>query len=372
VGRLAVGIGLLLVFFPARILAHTPSQTYFALFLSGRNLSGHWDVALADLHQGMGLRAEDLGRMPSVERQQLEEAMVLDIFASMQVLADGQPLHLTTTDYTTLPLDGVAYARLLFDATEIYLMPRSIEIDVSAAFRIDTNMHGLLRLVHGGRTEVVAFNHQQPIHRFELFQGAGQWTHWVSFVWEGVWHIWIGFDHMLFLLALLLPAVLRFEGNQWKGVERFRDALLNVLKVVTAFTLAHSITLSLAVLDIVRLPTRVVEPAIAASVGVAAAHNLLPHLKTRTWQIAFGFGLIHGFGFASVLIGSQLSGSTLALALFGFNVGVEIGQAMIVVAFVPVAFELRRSKLYTTTTLKPGSAIILLVSMLWMLERLFA
>lgn len=310
--------------------------------------------------------------MPAVERQQLEEAMVLDIFARMQVQADGRPLHLTSTDYTTLPLDGVAYARLLFDASEMDVMPRSIAIDVSAALRIDTNMHGLLRLVHGGRTEVVAFNQRQPIHHFELVQGGGQWTRWVSFVWEGVWHIWIGFDHMLFLVALLLPAVLRHEENRWRGVERFRDAMLNVLKIVTAFTFAHSITLSLAVLDIVRLPTRVVESAIAASVGVAAANNLLPHLKTRTWQIAFGFGLIHGFGFASVLIGFQLSGRTLALALLGFNVGVEIGQAVMVVAFVPLAFELGRSPLYTTTTLKPCSVLILIVSLLWILARLLA
>jgi GNAT superfamily N-acetyltransferase len=118
---------------------------------------------------------------------------------------------------------------------------------------------------------------------------------------EGIWHIWIGFDHILFLLSLLLPAVLVHEARRWRGVGRFREALVEVLWVVTAFTLAHSITLSLAALGLIELPSRLVESAIAASVVLAAANNLKPLVEHRRWMVAFGFGLIHGFGFASVL-----------------------------------------------------------------------
>src|SRR5262249_10723964 len=123
-----------------------------------------------------------------------------------------------------------------------------------------------------------------------------------TFVRNGVWHIWTGFDHMLFLVSLLLPAVARREHGRWRTVSRFPDALAETAKVVTAFTVAHSATLSVAALGIVDLPSRLVESAIALSVAVAALNNLVPVFDPRrTWRVALAFGLIHGFGFASVL-----------------------------------------------------------------------
>ena len=147
---------------------------------------------------------------------------------------------------------------------------------------------------------------------------------------EGTFHIWIGFDHVLFLLSLLLPAVLVHESRRWTGVGSFRAALTEVLWVVTAFTVAHSITLPIAALQIVGLPSRLVESAIAASVVLAAANNLVPVVERRRWLVAFGFGLIHGFGFASVLTELGSPEEALVLSLLGFNVGVEIGQLVIV------------------------------------------
>jgi hypothetical protein len=363
-------IVLLLTFHSINGVAHTPSQTYFTLSVTGTNLSGRWDVALADLHQGMGLDLTQLGQLRAAELQQREEALTLDIAAGVELRADGERLKVTATDYTTLPLNGIEYARLLFEGVGMSRPPSVIEINASTAFRIDTNMHGFLRLEHGGRMEVVAFNEQSPTHRFELEQTSRGWSRWLSFVWEGVWHIWIGFDHLLFLVTLLLPAVLRRKADRWIGVERFRDALLNVLKIVTAFTIAHSITLSIAALDIVRLPSRIVEPVIAASIGLAALNNLLPQLHAKGWLIAFGFGLIHGFGFAGVLVALELTAGTLVSALVGFNVGVEIGQIAIVLAFVPLAFHLRSSSVYTTTTLKYGSIAIVVLAAVWMFQRL--
>jgi hypothetical protein len=327
-------------------------------------------VAIVDLHQGMGLTAGELRQLGAAELQQREEALTLDIAAGVDLRADGERLKLTVTDYTTLPLNGIEYARLLFEGVGVSKPPSVIEINASAAFQIDTNMHGLLGLEHGGRTDVVAFNQQSPTHRFEIGQTSGRGSRWRSFVWEGVWHIWIGLDHLLFLVALLLPAVLKRDANRWIGVERFRDALINVLKIVTAFTIAHSITLSLAVLEVVRLPARFVEPVIAASVGLAALNNLLPQLHAKGWLIAFGFGLIHGFGFAGVLVALDLTARTLASALIGFNVGVEIGQMLVVLAFLPLAFNQRGSYAYITTTLKYGSIAIAILATAWMFERL--
>jgi hypothetical protein len=165
--------------------------------------------------------------------------------------------------------------------------------------------------------------------------------------------------------------VLCRQNGRWIAVNRFRGALINVLKIVTGFTVAHSVTLSLSVLDVVRLPNRFVEATIAASVAVAALNNLWPVFRGKSWIAALGFGLIHGFGFANVLVGMELSGGSLASALVGFNVGVELGQIAIVLVIMPLAYEFRHSWLYQSLTLKYGSALVLIISVVWMAERLF-
>ena len=195
----------------------------------------------------------------------------------------------------------------------------------------------------------------------------------MDFMTEGVWHIWIGFDHILFLLALLLTCVLvRSESNgrpSWQGARQLRPALLDVVKIVTAFTVAHSITLTLAVLDVVTLPTRWVESAIALTVVLAGVNNLVPVLRERRWAAAFGFGMIHGFGFAGALKDLGLPPDALALSLFGFNVGVEIGQLGIVSLFFPIAYQLRFTAFYRRGVLGVGSLAIVAVAMVWLLER---
>ena len=190
---------------------------------------------------------------------------------------------------------------------------------------------------------------------------------------EGVWHIWIGLDHILFLLSLLLPSVLVWQAakQKWHAVDRFGEAFVDVLKVVTAFTIAHSITLSLAALGVVDLPSRWVESVIAASIVVAALNNLWPRVVGRLWMVAFGFGLVHGFGFASVLADLGLPQDALVIALVGFNIGVELGQLAIVIVFLPLAFALRRTALYRRWVMVGGSAVIALLAAVWFVERAF-
>ena len=165
--------------------------------------------------------------------------------------------------------------------------------------------------------------------------------------------------------------MLRRGTDGWRAVELFRPALITVLKIVTAFTVAHSITLSLAALNIVQLSSRLVEPAIAGSVILAAANNVRPVFPERGWLIAFGFGLVHGFGFANVLAELGLEKATLALALVGFNVGVEVGQLAIVAVFVPLAFALRASWFYQKLAFRCGSGVIVLLATVWMVERIW-
>ena len=201
-----------------------------------------------------------------------------------------------------------------------------------------------------------------------------------GFVREGVHHILIGYDHILFLLSLLLPAVwirsavtdLRtgVTRTRWVPSNNLKLALTNVLKVVTAFTVAHSITLALSVLNVVNPPSRWVESIIAASVVLAALNNIWPVISDARWKLTFVFGLVHGFGFASALKDAGLAKGALVGPLVGFNVGVEIGQLCIVAVVLPIAWSLRETRTYRGA-FAAGSLAIAGVAGLWLVQRAF-
>ncbi len=201
-----------------------------------------------------------------------------------------------------------------------------------------------------------------------------------GFVREGVHHILIGYDHILFLLSLLLPSVwirslvvdprTGVGRTRWVPSTNLRLALANVLKVVTAFTVAHSITLALAVFNIVNPPTRWTESIIAASVVLAALNNVWPVISEARWKLTFVFGLVHGFGFASALKDAGLAKGALVAPLVGFNVGVEIGQLCIVAIVLPVAWSMRGTRGYRGA-FAGGSLAIATVAGLWFVQRAF-
>ena len=146
----------------------------------------------------------------------------------------------------------------------------------------------------------------------------------------GVDHIRTGPDHILFVLVLLLPAVLVFN-TIWRPAENFGASLWRITRVVSVFTVAHTITFSLAGLDILPLPpSKFVEAIIAISIAAAAIHNLRPIAQNKEWLIAFAFGLFHGMGFAGLVDGLEVSQSTKLLSLLGRNLGIEIGQTVVV------------------------------------------
>lgn len=186
---------------------------------------------------------------------------------------------------------------------------------------------------------------------------------------EGIRHIWLGFDHLLFLLTLLLPAVLVYGARGWEPVDRLSPALINVFAIVTTFTLAHSLTLALATMDIVRPPARLVESVIALSVLIAALNNLRPLLPLSRKWLALVFGLVHGFGFANVLTDLGLSMEMRMSALLGFNLGVELGQMAIVALVFPAMFLTRGACGYRKWLLNGGSAVAATIASVWMFER---
>ncbi len=190
-----------------------------------------------------------------------------------------------------------------------------------------------------------------------------------GFVQEGIRHILTGYDHLLFLLCLLLPAVMRRTATGWQPVERLSQAIVPVAVIVTAFTVAHSVTLALAALKLVSLPSSFVEPVIAVTIILAAFDNVRPIFGGHRAVVTFLFGLIHGFGFAGVLGELDLPAAQFAWALFQFNLGLELGQLFVVSIAVSCLFLFRQSTLYPRWVIQGGSAAAICVGTLWLIER---
>jgi len=185
----------------------------------------------------------------------------------------------------------------------------------------------------------------------------------------GMEHIFIGNDHILFVLVLMLPAVMLFSPSRsWEPTPSIRAGLWRVFKIATMFTVAHSITLTLGGLRIVELPSRLVETAIALSIVAAAMHNLRPVFANKEHLIAFAFGIFHGFGFAGLLSDLGIGRGERLASLFGFNLGVEIGQAFIILILFPTLYLLRRTMLYPWI-IRVGSSVLASVAGLWAIER---
>ncbi len=191
----------------------------------------------------------------------------------------------------------------------------------------------------------------------------------MQFLREGVHHILTGYDHVLFLMCLLLPSVMRRTPAGWQPVPRLAHALLPVFGIVTAFTVAHSITLALAALKWVALSPAFIEPAIAVTIVLAALDNVRPIFRGRRAIVTFCFGLIHGFGFAGVLAELNLPSSQFAWALLQFNLGLELGQLAIVLAATAMLFLLRRQPRYPLWAIRGGSLAAMGMGLLWFIER---
>ena len=358
---------LVLALVPVTASAHKPSDSYLSLKVTDERIEGQWDIALRDLEFAIGLDGDGDGDINWSELQARHEAIAAYALARLQISADDAECAVVPGEQLVDKHSDGAYAVLRF-AVGCDAPSEAIAIDYNLFFDLDPQHRGLLRLTYGDQTQTAIFSPDNNSQRFEvgrtelLRQG-------LDYLVNGIWHIWIGFDHVLFLLTLLLPAVFFRRAGSWEPVGDFRSAFVQVLKIVTAFTVAHSITLSLAVFGTIDLPTRLVESVIAASVVVAALNNIYPVVTRRLWLVAFAFGLAHGLGFASVLVDLGLPQSALALALLSFNIGVELGQLAIVAAFLPAAFMLREWRFYPRGGLQLSSALVVVVASVWLVER---
>ena len=375
--------------------AHKSSDAYLQLARTPAGISLRVDVALRDLDVALDLDANADGRLTWGEIRSAWPA--IDAYVRSRVRVAGCELQPASPALESR-VDGV-YAALVLTATcDVpaepvirYTLLGDVDPTHRGIARIDVpGQPPLLRVLDPSRptaleaggapapsaasavTPVAAAAAVQPVQApasavpAAAADPASQ-TH--GFLREGIHHIVTGYDHVLFLLCLLLPSVMRRTPDGWRPVDRLSQAVWPVVGIVTAFTLAHSITLALAAMKWVSLPPSFIEPAIAVTIVLAALDNLRPIFHGRRVIVTFLFGLIHGFGFAGVLAELNLPTTQFAWALLQFNLGLEVGQLIIVGVAASLLFALRRQAHYPAWAIRGGSLAAIAIGMLWFVER---
>lgn len=388
--RLIIFLIHVLLAFPLSGFAHTPSSSY--LFVSnekslgaslGNSLGGsqkshsdniqlQWDIALRDLEHVLGLDTNIDHQITWREVQEKQTEIIAYAYSNLDVQRNDKSCHLSKIKDMQINRHSDGNYVTLHIQPQCEASKGTFTISYSLLFLEDPNHRGIIldQRYQQDETTSNSFIASPENRRINLDQNKSLLQNLITFVQQGIWHIWIGLDHILFIITLMLPAVLLYKNKQWTEVTDFKPALISLFKVVTAFTVAHSITLSLATLEVVTLPSRWVESAIALSVVLVAINNLKPVFTHARWSIAFLFGLVHGFGFASVLSDLSLNDDLLILSLLGFNLGVEIGQSLILLLLFPAAYLLRKTVFYKTFILKGGSITISVLASFWLIQRL--
>lgn len=229
--------------------------------------------------------------------------------------------------------------------------------DVSLTFRffpVLGQRHSVLaRFIHEGKETEVVFNEFEPEFLFDTGHQAPVWRRLLKFCRLGIKHVLLGFDHLCFLAALVV-------------VGSFRE----LLKIITAFTVAHSVTLCMATLHVVAFPGRLVETAIAATIVYVALENILDTSRRHRWALAGAFGLVHGFGYAAALETLGMPSEGLIRCLLAFNVGVEAGQLSLIICLMPIITAVQRSvhREFITKSFSTGLAML---GCAWFFDRLF-
>lgn len=349
-------------------VAHSLSVSHLDLTMpqEGGPLRLELDLSIRDLALTLPLDANGDGNVTWGEitdsRAEIEALVASGLTVSSgDVACIVRPASLATRRY-----DDGAYVALALESDCPVGVPTAVRY--AMFFDRDPQHRAVVTMDVGGRRSSAIAGPGSNVLSLD-----GEATHpFRDFLRQGVHHILIGYDHIAFLLSLLLPVVLRRVKGKWEPVANLRSAATQAAVIVTAFTVAHSITLSLAALGWVVPASRWIEAAIAASVLLAALNNIKPVLTDRLWMAAFGFGLIHGFGFAGALSELGLPTGARVVSLLGFNLGVEAGQLGLVLVFLPILYLARSRRWYREGGMQLMSMAIAVLAAWWLQDRLFS
>lgn len=360
------GIVLLLLSYSSH--AHQLSTSYLSGSFNDTGVfNGEWQVRLYDLEQSIGVDADGDGNLRWQELENRADAVTSYLQSHLKFSRANQNC--------TLALEPEWKIDTHFNEGYLLLPVRvqcpikgEVAISYDAFFEVDSQHKLLVSLLNeknstphilSDSTRSIAINEHSG-SRFATF---------TEFVKQGAVHIWIGLDHILFLVSLLLTCALTRRDRHWIANPQIRDIVWRTTWIVTAFTLAHSITLTATALNFITLPSRWVEVGIAITVALAALNNIFPLVLRLGW-LTFGFGLLHGMGFAGALGELGLPNDQKTLTVLAFNLGVEVGQMAIVAIVLPVLIFLRKYYWYSRYSMTALSVIIVLIALQWIAQRI--
>lgn len=358
-------------------IAHSKGQSYIYFQVGETTLTTHAVAPIQDLNELLNL---------GLPTDKVSESDIAPFFETIRTYVDQHmdvqcPPQNCTLTYKNSDLENThagQYVQLYYDIGGFQTMPEALEVTYDVILADRPEFTNLLLVDQNWKTGtfdeeanvIATYNRAGETRTLDLTSG-GLVQGFLAIVGLGVEHIVEGIDHVLFLIALLLPSVMRRRDGKWQPIGKFSSAFGHIIKIATAFTVAHSITLGLATLGIVDLPSRLVESIIAVSIGLAALDIFYPIFRRRIWLVIFVFGLFHGFGFASVLADLGVTSQNALLSLFAFNLGVELGQLAIIAVVFPLLYLARKQFFYPNFVLKSGGALLGAMSLYWFIERAF-
>lgn len=355
-------------------MAHQTGNSYLTVSESDGRLQLEIDFIVRDLGNLLQAPGQPNEPPPAPDKLlSLQAPITAAIQKSLTIEVDEEANTLAFLSQSVVLHNDGLYVRQRFSGSALPADAKFIVVRYEFFTQNDKLGRAFFKLVMRNDEISSVFDQTSAIQRFALGE-TKRWSTIGLFTKEGAKHIWEGADHLLFLLTLLLPGLmLTIREPDAAGLQPpNRAAEKFALKVITAFTLAHSITLACSVFGWVSLPDKLIESLIALSIMVSAVLNLQTRFHISHWKLAFLFGLIHGMGFANGLKELGLSSSYFLETLFAFNLGVELGQLSAVILVALPVLLLARQAEAKQRILKYGSIAVLLTSMVWLAQRLMA
>ncbi len=366
---------LMVLFFSTSVSAHQTGNSYLYVTEVNGQLRIDIDFIVRDLDnllQNTAQASKDKPTStPTPEQLQAKQAAITQIIqASLVVEINEQGQTLDFIDQSIVLHNDGLYVRQRFSGPSIPVPVRFMVVRYGFFNQNDKLGQAFFKLRLGQEELSSVFDSSKETQRFALGESK-RWATMGLFTQEGAMHIWGGPDHLLFLFTLLLPGLMLLQRESNTSRLGTRAAGMFALKVITAFTLAHSVTLLASVMDWITLPSRWIESAIALSIMLSAALNVQKRIVFSHWKLALVFGLIHGMGFANGLRELGLSHLYFMETLLAFNIGVELGQIAAVLAVgIPIVLLARndQSKAWLTRWI---SVTVFLIALFWLIERLW-
>ncbi len=348
-----------IIFFISTLYSHQYHESYISFDYNKTTPTLLWEIEGDNLEQILTLDDSNNSIISWKEYKNHKKEILEYSKKYISLKIDDKLVTIPTSKMELKRYDDQTYMLVYIDVPKT--IPKKIEINYNLFFKMDSLQRCLIKVSDENSTKLFTLfrNRENIVIKLEEDSFIDNLQ---EFFIDGIWHILVGLDHILFLLMLIIPAV--------KNQKEFSKVAVDIAKIVTSFSIAHAISLTMSIYDMIDISSNFIDIMIALSVLLTALNNIFEKIKGFSWQIAFGFGIIHGFGFANALGGLELSSEFFIYFVAIFNIGIEVGQFGIVIIVLPVLFMIRDTSLYLKGILKIGSILTAIISTIWIFQRI--